>query len=206
MAHSFNAAAYAAIPVEDASFITDLRDGAVATYHPANSQELFACERIALAQASLSRCAMLEAGFHTAFLSEIEPVIHPVDTQNPSLSLATGFSRTTSESDAFKLFLRYRDQCRREYRDARQDIVQLIKLRDTLDQPTSKVPEPTSPPVAENTLLTIDHVLTSIPLVRAAQREGPDRKPDNPTERFPKTDPRGDPVHRQEAGFDATGL
>jgi hypothetical protein len=58
--HGFTASSFAVVRLEDL----------IATYHPVNSQELFALERIALAQQAILRAARLEAGFLTTCLNE----------------------------------------------------------------------------------------------------------------------------------------
>jgi hypothetical protein len=58
--HGFTASNFAVVRLEDL----------IATYHPVNSQELFALERVALAQQAILRAARLEADFLTACLNE----------------------------------------------------------------------------------------------------------------------------------------
>ena len=157
MAHSFNATAYAAIRIEDPNHVAELRADAIAAYRPQNSQELFACERIAIAQAKLFRCGILDAGFHNSFLNEclrpdgmphnlvLSEVARDVEVramQNRALCLTTGLDRLTRESDAFKIYMRYADHCRREYREAREEMRDLMKLRDTLTEPQLEIPDP----------------------------------------------------------------
>src|SRR5579863_10127175 len=60
--HGFTASKFAVVRLEELDALANLRDDAIATYRPINSQELFAVERIALAQ--------LEAGLHTAAMNE----------------------------------------------------------------------------------------------------------------------------------------
>jgi len=170
MAHTFNATAYAAIRIEDPNHVAELRADAIAAYRPQNSQELFACERIAIAQAKLFRCGILDAGFHNSFLNEcirpdgmphnlvLSEVARDVEVramQNRALCLTTGLDRLTRESDAFKIYLRYADHCRREYREAREEMRDLVKLRDSLAEPQLEIPDPIPselmpPPPPEN--------------------------------------------------------
>lgn len=160
MAHSFQPAAYSSIRVEGNDTVSQMRDDAIATYQPVNAQELFACERIAIAQVALLRCGMLDAGFHTSFMNEcVRPGGMPhnmvqfelgrdVDVakaQNRSLCLATGFDRLFRQADTFKLFIRYRESCRREYRDAVEDMDRLLALRDKLSQSPLDIPKPEAP-------------------------------------------------------------
>src|ERR1017187_2984976 len=67
----FTASTFAVVRLEDLNEAANLRDDLVAFYQPLNSQELFAVERIALAQQALLRAARLEAGLFTASLNEV---------------------------------------------------------------------------------------------------------------------------------------
>src|SRR5258706_13677885 len=60
--HGFTASTFTVVRLEDVDEIAHLRDDAVAVYQPVNSQELFAVERISLAQQSMLRAARLESG------------------------------------------------------------------------------------------------------------------------------------------------
>src|ERR1041384_7666426 len=60
--HGFTASTFAVIRLEELNEIDHLRADLLAVYQPVNSQELFAIERIALAQQALLRAARLEAG------------------------------------------------------------------------------------------------------------------------------------------------
>ena len=55
--HGFTAFSYAVVRLEDLNEVANLKDDLVAFYQPVNSQELFAVERIALAQQALLRAA-----------------------------------------------------------------------------------------------------------------------------------------------------
>ena len=72
--HGFTASSFAvgvpSGPVEDLNEVANLREDMVNLYHPVNSQELFAVERIALAQQAILRAARLEAGFFSLCLGE----------------------------------------------------------------------------------------------------------------------------------------
>ena len=61
--HGFTASSFAVVRLEDLNEVANLREDLVTLYQPANSQELFAVERIALAQQAILRAARLEAGF-----------------------------------------------------------------------------------------------------------------------------------------------
>src|SRR5271169_288960 len=68
--HGFCASDFAVPHLEDLDEIVDLRHDLVHLYHPANTQELWAVERIALCQMSLIRAARLEAGLFTTCLDQ----------------------------------------------------------------------------------------------------------------------------------------
>ena len=53
--HGFTASTFAVVRLEDLDEVARLREDAIAVYQPVNSQELFAVERIALAQQALLR-------------------------------------------------------------------------------------------------------------------------------------------------------
>ena len=69
--HGFAAADYTVVRVEELQAVANLRADLVAVYQPVNSQELFAIERIALAQQALIRGACLESGLFTACLNHL---------------------------------------------------------------------------------------------------------------------------------------
>jgi len=145
--HGFTASKFVVVRLEKLDSLANLRDDAVAAYQPQNSQELFAVERIALAQHALLRCAALEAGLHTEAMNEIchlddEPRnlltpeltqdIEATRLQNRSYVLAVGFRRVIRKSDAWKLFLRYQAQTERLYRRAIEDFERLRAMRNQL--------------------------------------------------------------------------
>src|SRR5450759_2558937 len=68
--HGFTASTFAVVRLEDIDEVAHLRDDAIAVYQPVNSQELFAIERIALAQQVLLRVERLHEGIFTTFLNE----------------------------------------------------------------------------------------------------------------------------------------
>src|SRR5215831_18458200 len=63
--HGFTASNFAVVRIEDHREIAALRDDLIAFYQPTNSQQLFALERLAVAQQTLLRCARFEAGLLT---------------------------------------------------------------------------------------------------------------------------------------------
>ena len=145
--HGFAASKYAVVRFEELDSLTKLRDDALAVYQPVNSQELFAVERIALAQLNLLRSAALEAGLHSDAMNESytpgnfpvkalnDEVIRDIDAtraQNRTLCLAIGFQRVVRKSDCWKLFLRYQAQSERLYRRAVEEFERLKALRPEL--------------------------------------------------------------------------
>src|SRR6266699_5168186 len=66
--HGFTASTFAVVRLEDLNEVAHLTADLTDLYQPVNSQELFALERIALAQQALLRAARLEAGLFTTCL------------------------------------------------------------------------------------------------------------------------------------------
>ncbi|HXB70385.1 MAG TPA: hypothetical protein VNY05_19205 [Candidatus Acidoferrales bacterium] len=161
--HGFTASTFAVVRLEDINEIAHLRDDAVAVYQPVNSQELFAVERIALAQQSMLRAARLESGLFTTSLNEtldqkdrpmvfLAPDMVGGDTevtrqQNRNYLLAEGFTLAAKASNVWSLFLRYQAQAERQYRRAIEEFDRLKALRPEL--PIEPIfdpqPEPTEP-------------------------------------------------------------
>jgi hypothetical protein len=160
--HGFTASTFAVVRLEDIDSVARLKEDLVACYQPVNSQELFAIERIALAQQALLRSARLENGMFTTCLNESltddgRPLIgispHLVDqdnqivqAQNRNFLLAEGFQRLIHKSpDGWSLFLRYQAQTERLYRRAIEDFDRLKALRHELpNEPiVDAQPEPT---------------------------------------------------------------
>jgi hypothetical protein len=163
--HGFAAADYAVVRLEDLQAVARLKADLVAVYHPVNSQELFAIERIALAQQALLRAARLEAGLFTTCLNEaLDPTGNPIvpmsqdlvgdleltRAQNRKFALAEGFRRLVREGNTFALLLRYQAQAERQYRRAIEEFERLKALRGEL--PNKPIfegqPEETAPPSA----------------------------------------------------------
>jgi hypothetical protein len=155
--HGFAAANFSVIHHEDAEFVENLKADLVSLYQPAHSQELFAIERIALAQLALLRCAALEAGFFTACLNTSMNsdgracYVHSEDvTRDPGVAeaqvrsycLADGFQRLNAKSNAWTLFLRYQAQTERLYRRAVEEFERLRSLREELPNEPAAAPEP----------------------------------------------------------------
>jgi hypothetical protein len=119
--HGFTASTFAVVRLEDVNEIDHLREDAVAVYQPVNSQELFAVERIALAQQSMLRAARLESGLFTTCLNEtvdqrdrpmvlmapemLDGDMEITRAQNRNYCLAEGFHSIARKSNAIGLFL-----------------------------------------------------------------------------------------------------
>jgi hypothetical protein len=163
--HGFAAAAYTVVFMEDVNDVADLRADLIEFYHPANSQELFAIERIAIAQHAVLRIARLETGLLTSCLNqsftltddaplvEMRPVLlYKTEftlTQRHNFLLAGGFQHSAAQSNALSLCLRYAAQAERFYRRAIQDFDRIRSLGGAadphvcvLDQTNPIPPEP----------------------------------------------------------------
>jgi hypothetical protein len=161
--HGFTASHFAVVRLEDLQEVTHLRADLIAVYRPVNSQELFAIERIALAQQAMLRIARLESGLLTTCLNEAldtsgllffpmskelagDGDLEITQAQNRGYALAEGFHRMTSnkKSNTWPLFLRYKVQTEREYRRAKEEFESLKALRHELpNEPISEAqPEP----------------------------------------------------------------
>ena len=141
--HGFAAAAYTVPRLEDIEEVADLRDRAVAFYQPANPQELFAVERIAITQQAMNRAARLEAGTFTTCLNdvlnlrerplmEMDPDMYgggePGREQVKNYLLAEGFRRSVGKSNVIHLCMRYSAQSERLYRRAIADFDRIKAL------------------------------------------------------------------------------
>src|ERR1017187_7605133 len=166
--HGFCSSNFAVAHLEDLDEIVDLRHDLLHFYHPANSQELWAVERIALCQMSLIRASRLEAGLFTTCLDQAlgsdGPPIHPIDEemaglgkgkitfgQGHNFAIAESFHRLTQRPHTWALFLRYQAQSERNYRRAIQEFERLRALRPELEsEEIAEIPnEPNSPPQPE---------------------------------------------------------
>jgi hypothetical protein len=142
--HGFAASKFTIIRVEDAQDLENLKADCVDTYQPVNSQELYALERIALAQFSMLRAAQFEAGVFTSFVNDgliQEDNLHSEvlrdglrPGQGAAFVMAEGLQRQCQRSKGidFSLFLRYKAQVERDYRRAVEEFERLRKLRDEL--------------------------------------------------------------------------
>ncbi len=85
--HGFTASSFAVVRLEDLQEIAHLKEDLVALYQPVNSQELFALERMALAQQALLRAARLEAGLFTTCLNAACDCLGtPITLMSPELA------------------------------------------------------------------------------------------------------------------------
>jgi hypothetical protein len=149
--HGFTASSFAVVRLEDLNEVAHLTEDLVNLYQPVNSQELFAVERIALAQQTILRAARLEAGFFSNCLGEslntrgeFRPPHSQVAvdietlTQERNFHLADGFHRLICQSNSFALLLRYQAQAERQYRRAIEEFERLKALREELrNEPNS---------------------------------------------------------------------
>jgi hypothetical protein len=158
--HTFAGTDFAIIKIEELESVNHLRADLIAVYRPVNSQELFAVERIALAQHHLLRMARFEAGLFTSALNEallipsdetpyvplhqsLEVDAQDVKVQNRYYCLAYGFHYMNKQnSSTWALFLRYQTQAERQYRRAVEEFERLKALRSELPNEPIFEPEP----------------------------------------------------------------
>jgi len=153
--HGFTASSFAVVRLEELDCIARLKADLIACYQPVNSQELFAIERIALAQQALLRVTRLEAGFFSDALNHaMSPdgrLWTPLDDnliadlaitrqQNRNIAIASGFQHLAKQSNAWVLLLRYQSQAERQYRRAIEEFERLKALRKEL--PNEPIQEP----------------------------------------------------------------
>src|SRR5580704_9167716 len=147
--HGFTASTFAVVRLEDAQEIAHLKDDLVSVYQPVNSQEVFALERMALAQQAILRAARLESGLFTCSLNEtLDGDGHPFTpmskelagdgdieiaiAQNRNYCMADGFLRLIRQTNGWSVFLRYQAQAERQYRRALEEFDRLKSLRHVL--------------------------------------------------------------------------
>jgi hypothetical protein len=164
--HGFAAANYTVAGFEDVQELADLKDDAADFYQPANSQEMFAVERIAVAQLALLRAARLEAGLFDSCLGEAAP---DKCGQRGNLPLAEGFERLAAKSTALSLSMRYSAQAERNYRRAVAEFERLKALRpEILNEPkpaaSVRQTNPTRPKLERPEWL--DYLMAPIPDTR----------------------------------------
>src|SRR5450759_1618849 len=146
--HGFTASTFAVVRLEEIDEVARLREDAIACYQPVNSQELFAIERIALAQQAILRVERLHEGICTTCLNEAlsgdgKPLMGISDNlvngdneitkaQNRNYLFAEGFHRLVKYSNSWTIFLRYQAQTERLYRRAIDEFDRLKALRHEL--------------------------------------------------------------------------
>jgi hypothetical protein len=85
--HRFWPDQFAVVRLEEAGSLDKIRADLIARYQPFDSQELFAIERMALAQQSMLRFAYLESGFLTCCINQaVDPSGDPVYLLQPDLT------------------------------------------------------------------------------------------------------------------------
>src|SRR5579883_1171521 len=160
-AFTFCGSSFGVVRLEDINEIANLKADLVDFYKPINSQEMFALERMAIAQQLILRAARLDAGLFTSAMNDVINIDNnPVVTMDPDMigadiditrhqnrnfCLAEGFRRIARESDLMNLALRYRIQAERDYRRALEEFERLERRRpqlpnqpDLLDDPDGK--------------------------------------------------------------------
>jgi hypothetical protein len=201
--HPFNPDPFAVVRIEDRAELANRVADAIATYQPINSQERDAVERIAIAQHSMRRLFILEAGFFTNCLDQaMEGPARPFVLQQPELTngidipldqhraywLAFGFHRYTGQSNIAATLLRFQAQAERLHRRAVEDFHRLLKLRDVLPPEKYQEPnEPNSGPIAEpqpaeNTAAPV----AALPDVPPPNEPNPEPSPVTPPRREPR--------------------
>ncbi|MGO9259186.1 MAG: hypothetical protein ACLQU1_23170 [Bryobacteraceae bacterium] len=127
--HGFTASTFAVAGAEELDAVANLTADLVSVYQPLDAQDLFAVERIALAQHALLRAARLEAGLFTCAVNQaLDKNANSLDPASAEMTgaLADGFRRMVGESsDVWKLFLRYQAQAQRNYRFAIEEFERL---------------------------------------------------------------------------------
>ncbi len=132
--HCFAAATFNVVRLEDPNEVAQLRADLIAVYRPVNSRELFAIERIALAQQAILRAARLETSLFTTCLHKA------LDTEGNLLG--EGFHRMVQQSNSWSLAIRYQTQAERLYRRAIEEFERLKALRPELPKRPICAPEP----------------------------------------------------------------
>ena len=208
--HGFTASTFAIVRLEDLDEIGRLKHDLIHDYRPVNAQELFAIERIALAQQTLLRIARLEAGLFTHALDEAltagdqpmvfltEELTHDVEVtrqQNRNFILAFGFHRMAQKANTWALFLRYQAQAERQYRRAVEEFERLQRLRPDLpnepisdDKPQSDQPLPSpaeTPTAVPAEDVTPPHEAPNAPIGPADAPEIPREHQDSPVSILP---------------------
>ena len=195
--HGFRAAEFAVVRLEDLQAVAHLKADLVAVFQPVNAQELFAFERMALAQQALIRAARLETGLFTACLDQaLDPAGEPLflmteeltgdievtRAQNRNYALAEGFHRMVRQANSWSLFLRYQAQTERHYRRAVEEFERFKALRDDLPNEPIFDPEPeqnttTSTPPETNPIPAANEPDTPVASPSHCASQSPPEKP-----------------------------
>jgi hypothetical protein len=151
--HGFTATTFPVIRLEEVHEVAHLRADLFALYQPRNSQEMFALERLALAQQSLLRAYRLESGLFTRGLNQVIEDSHnmPLMTQalagdleittaqNRNFLCAEGFMWSHmvkhDKQNPWTTFLRYQAQAERLYRRALDEFQRIRAEAPTLPEP-----------------------------------------------------------------------
>lgn len=194
--HGFTASSFNVVRLEDLQEIAHLKEDLVSVYQPVNAQELFALERMALAQQSILRAARLEAGLFTTCLNEtlsprdipyidmsagICENIEITRQQNRNFLLAEGFQIFTKHQNSWTLFLRYQVQAERLYRRSLEEFERLKRLR----------PELPNEPILECEPEETQPLYTRVDVGRIDPPDPPVEPPASPS---PSPDPPSPPV------------
>jgi hypothetical protein len=157
--HAFRGTSFAVVRLEELNEIVNLKADAVACYRPANSQELFAVERIALCQQAILRGYRLESGLFTVALDHaLDPTCHTfrpmgadmvgdgdieiTRAQNRNYAAGEGVRQMSTESDVWALLIRYQVNADRQYRRAIEDYDRVKRLRPEMpNQPVDSQPK-----------------------------------------------------------------
>ena len=168
--HGFTAANFALVFGENAEELEAFKDDAVAFYEPANSQEMLAVERIALAQFGMMRLARMEVGLLTDAYNRtahMDQAAYPdlfgapsgtAVGQRHNYTMAIGFNEMVRRGNGFHLFLRYQAQTERLYRRAVEELERLRALTpatgpvdspaaDSPNEPISALPDSPNEPI-----------------------------------------------------------
>ena len=165
--HGFAGNNFAVVRLENPDDIDKLKADLVATYQPVNNQEMWAIERLAIAQNSIFRSYRLESGIFTACLNEsldrrgdtvlitmTPDMVGPTEkftgiercditrAQNRNYGLGAGFHRFVQKANTWSLFLRYQAQAERNYRRGIEDLERLRSMRDELAMEQSVCEQP----------------------------------------------------------------
>jgi hypothetical protein len=149
----------AAVRIEDVDAIERIKADLIADYHPFNSEELFAIERIAIARHSLLHSYRIESGLFTLGLeramemSGAPQILNPEITngsqvtagQNPNFWMAVGFQQLNRTSD-WQIFLHYQAQAERLYRRAIEEFERIRALATSFPNKPSSNPIPNPKP------------------------------------------------------------